>query len=290
MWLLVVAAFGFLVPNGFFIHWLLRGDKSLAAILGNELALAFVVDCLLAMVLLAWLFAVRPPGRVRWPWFIVLSLAGGLGFSIPLYLWLNRRLSTDPKASFHAWWRGAGLVVLVAAAATAAGPARAAELGRFPPDGALVAYTVSTPSLEKNEHQVALYVVPSSGGESQRLEESVRILNTPLPAPRPRSSPHGAAIGLLAIAGDRPQAFAVPLDGGAARQLTEAPEGISSFAWSPDGKSIGYLTRAPLPPDEAKRRALVVHVGDPDPAPRLVVRSLAGGEPRTLTPPAHYVD
>src|ERR1051325_4835591 len=188
MWLLVVAAFGFLVPNGFFIHWLLRGHNSPPAILGNELALAFVVDCLLAMVLLAWLFAVRPPGRVRWPWFIVLSLAGGLGFSIPLYLWLNRRLSTDPKASFHAWWRGAGLVVLVAAAATAAGPARAAELRRFTlddemalrtindveisPDGALVAYTVSTPSLEKNEHKVALYVVLSSGGESQRLEES----------------------------------------------------------------------------------------------------------------------
>lgn len=115
MWLLVVAAFGFLVPNGFFIHWLLTGDKSLDTLLGNELALAFSLDCVLAMVLLAWLFAARPPGRVRWPWFVVLSLAGGLGFSIPFYLWPNRRLSADPKASFGAWWRGAGVVVLVAA-------------------------------------------------------------------------------------------------------------------------------------------------------------------------------
>ena len=161
MWLLVVAAFGFLVPNGFFIHWLLTGDKSLDAILANELALAFTLDCVLAMVLLAWLFAVRPPGRVRWPWFVVLSLAGGLGFSIPFYLWLNRRLSADPKASFGTWWRGAGLLVLAAAAPTAVGPARAVELRRFTlddemalrsiddveisPDGARVAYTVSTP-------------------------------------------------------------------------------------------------------------------------------------------------
>jgi hypothetical protein len=28
---------------------------------------------------------------VRWHWFVVLSLVGGLGFSIPFYIWLNRR-------------------------------------------------------------------------------------------------------------------------------------------------------------------------------------------------------
>ncbi|HEV8240428.1 MAG TPA: LpqB family beta-propeller domain-containing protein [Thermoanaerobaculia bacterium] len=307
MWLLVAAAFGFLVPNGFFIHWLLIGYTSVGDVLSDELAVAFIVDCVLAMVLLAWLFAVRPPGRVRWPWFVVLSLAGGLGFSIPFYLWLNRRLSADPKASFDAWWRGAGLVLVAGAGlAAATGAARAAELRRFTlddemalrtindveisPDGALVAYTVSTPSLEKNEHQVALYVVSSNGGQPRRLGESVRILNTPLPAPRLRWSPDGTAVGLLAIAAERPQAFAVPLDGSAARQLTEAPEGISAFAWSSDGKNLAYLTRDPLPPEEAKRRALVNHVGAPDPSTRLVVRALGGGEPRTLTPPAHYVD
>ena len=143
MWLLVVAAFGFLVPNGFFIHWLMAGDKSLDAVLRNELALGFMIDCALTMVLLAWLFAVRPLGRVRWPWFVVLSLAGGLAFSIPLYLWLNRRLSGDPKASFGAWWRGAGLGLLVAAAVAAAGPARAAELRRFTLDDEMALRTIN---------------------------------------------------------------------------------------------------------------------------------------------------
>lgn len=232
MWLLVVAAFGFLVPNGFFIHWLMTGDKSLDAVLGNELALGFMIDCALTMVLLAWLFAVRPIGRVRWPWFVVLSLAGGLAFSMPLYLWLNRQLSGDPKASLGAWWRGAGLGLLVVAMVMSAGPACAVELRRFTlddetlraindveifPDGALVPHMVSTPSLERSEHQ-AHYVVPADRGERRRLSESVRTLNAPLPAPRLRWSPDSAAIGLLAIACEKPQAFAVPLDGGAARQ------------------------------------------------------------------------
>lgn len=158
------------------------------------------------------------------------------------------------------------------------------------PDGERVAYVVSTPSVEKNAHEVALFVVATSGGEPRQLGEGVRILNTPLPAPRLRWSSDGAAIGLLALAGERPQAFAVPLDGGAARQLTAATEGISSFAWSPDGKSLAYLTRDPLPPEEAKSRALVMHAGAPDPPSRLVVLSLDGGEPRTLTPPTQYVD
>jgi hypothetical protein len=36
-------------------------------------------------------FAKNPPGKVRWYWFLVLSLAGGIGFSIPFYWWLNKR-------------------------------------------------------------------------------------------------------------------------------------------------------------------------------------------------------
>ena len=40
---------------------------------------------------LAGFFAVRPIGPVRWYWFIVLSLLGGMAFSLPLYWWLNTR-------------------------------------------------------------------------------------------------------------------------------------------------------------------------------------------------------
>jgi hypothetical protein len=30
-----------------------------------------------------------------WPWFVVFSLLGGLGFSLPFYYWLNTRTDTS---------------------------------------------------------------------------------------------------------------------------------------------------------------------------------------------------
>lgn len=90
MLLLLLAAFGFIVPNGFFIYWLLY-EFNAAQILNDKLALGFILDCVLAMALLAYYFAKRPIGSVGWQWFVVLSFAGGLGFSLPLYFWLNQR-------------------------------------------------------------------------------------------------------------------------------------------------------------------------------------------------------
>jgi hypothetical protein len=91
MWLLAVALFGLVVPNGLFIHWLVAEPWTVRSVLENELALAFILDAAMATGLLAWLFAVRPLGPVRWGWFVAYSLLGGLGFSIPFYVWLNRR-------------------------------------------------------------------------------------------------------------------------------------------------------------------------------------------------------
>ena len=91
MWLLAIAAVGFLVPNGIFIYWLLVEFSGLRAVLQDRLAFGFILDVFLALILLAVYFAKRPIGPVRWYWFVVLSLLGGLGFSLPLYYWLNQR-------------------------------------------------------------------------------------------------------------------------------------------------------------------------------------------------------
>jgi hypothetical protein len=93
MLLLVIALFGLIVPNGIFIYWLLTEFSSLAEITNNKLAVAFIIDAFMAMFLLAYFFAVNPIGKIRWYWFIALSLIGGLGFSIPFYFWLNKRNS-----------------------------------------------------------------------------------------------------------------------------------------------------------------------------------------------------
>lgn len=89
-WLLVVSMFGFVIPNGIFVYWLLREWAGFAAIFANHLAVAFILDAFAAMLLLAWSFGKRPIGPLRWPWFVVLSLLGGLWFSLPMYWWLNR--------------------------------------------------------------------------------------------------------------------------------------------------------------------------------------------------------
>lgn len=98
MWLLAIALFGLVVPNGLFVYWAAVELTTIGEVLANRLAVAFMIDAVMALVVLAYLFAVRPLGPVRWPWFVVLSLVGGLGFSIPFYIWLNRRLEGRGQA------------------------------------------------------------------------------------------------------------------------------------------------------------------------------------------------
>jgi hypothetical protein len=59
-------------------------------VLQDKLALGFILDALLALIVLGAFLATRPIGRVGWQWFVFLSLLGGLGFSRPLYDWPNR--------------------------------------------------------------------------------------------------------------------------------------------------------------------------------------------------------
>src|SRR5438128_689376 len=149
---------------------------------------------------------------------------------------------------------------------------------KISPDGQSVAYVVSTPNLTTNQHDGALYL------GTTRIAESLRIFNTPAPAPRLRWSPDGTTLSLLAFAGEKPQVFAIPISGAAPRALTDAPEGVSGFEWSPDGKSIAYLTR------DSAAKPLVIHADAPDQPTRIVIRSVDGGSPRTLTPPSDYVE
>src|SRR2546425_4860460 len=122
---------------------------------------------------------------------------------------------------------------------------------RISPDGEHVAYVVSTPSVAKNEHEAALFVVSSGGGTPRRLGDTVHIFNTPVPRPQLRWSPDSTAASVVGLAGDRPQIFAIPIDGAAPRALTAAPEGVFAYEWSPDGRSVAYLTRDGMTPDEA---------------------------------------
>ncbi len=162
------------------------------------------------------------------------------------------------------------------------------------PDGSRVAYVVSTPNLDKNEHEAALYVAPASGGAAQRLAETVHILNVPAPRPQLRWSPDGTRVSVFGMAAGRPEVFAVAASGGEAEQLTRAPDGVIAYEWSPDAASLAFVTMDPMPQDEERRRAdksFVIRAGAPDRATRLAVQRLDRPTAlRILTPPTEYVD
>ena len=89
MWLVLVALFGLLVPNGIFVYWLLTEFDGIGGVIENRLALAFIIEAFLVLGIMAFYFARNPIGKLPWYWFVVLSLIGGLGFGIPFYYWLN---------------------------------------------------------------------------------------------------------------------------------------------------------------------------------------------------------
>ena len=95
MTLLLVALFGLLVPNSIFIYWLIYEHKHVSDFWDDRLTLAFIIDALMLLIILAVYFARNPIGKIKCYWFVVLSLVGGLGFSLPFYWWLNKRKIND---------------------------------------------------------------------------------------------------------------------------------------------------------------------------------------------------
>lgn len=102
---LLVAIVGMLFPNALFVYWLVFEFESVGALLGNHVAIALFGDAILATSLLAYLFAVRPLGRLKWPWLFVLTVIGGMGFGLGILLWVNYKRSGGRHPSFASWWR-----------------------------------------------------------------------------------------------------------------------------------------------------------------------------------------
>src|SRR5688572_15575058 len=157
---------------------------------------------------------------------------------------------------------------------------------KISPAGDRVAYTVSTPSVERNAHEPALFVMSSSGGAAKRLAGSHRIFTPALPAPRVRWMPDGQTVSILVSGATGAQILTVNSDTNATNVVTSAPAGVSGYEWSPDGKFVAYLSRdaAAGPPPIANK------VGANPPATRLWIQPLPSGTPRALTPPDQFVD
>ena len=90
-WLWTVALVGVAGLNGAFVYGAFVRPELLAAALANPVALAFVIETLVLTGVLAYLLERWGVSRLRWPWFVGLSLVGGIAFALPVVILWKRR-------------------------------------------------------------------------------------------------------------------------------------------------------------------------------------------------------
>src|SRR6185295_4303837 len=134
---------------------------------------------------------------------------------------------------------------------------------RISPDGAWVAYTVSSFDKKEDNSDTDIYMAPTAGGAPIRLTSSKK------PETSPRWSPDGRYLAFLSARdGKKPQVFLLDRRGGDAQPVTDYKTGASALAWSPDSSKLALLVSDPDPsdPDDGKEDK------DRKPKPKVITR------------------
>jgi len=111
------------------------------------------------------------------------------------------------------------------------------------PDGKWVVFAAEDVDLEANTKISHLWIVPATGGESRRLNE------TPNHEERPRFSPDGKRLIWTSKATDPTQIWMCDFDTDSGvlkdkpHQVTNVSTGADGGIWSPDGKNIVFSPR-----------------------------------------------
>jgi dipeptidyl aminopeptidase/acylaminoacyl peptidase len=117
------------------------------------------------------------------------------------------------------------------------------------PDGAWVAYTVTTMNIEKDDSSTRVWMAPTAGGDPIPMTAEGKS------ASRPRWSPDGRFLAFLAAAdGGKTQVWTLFRQGGDSQQLTKTLQGVSSYEWSPDGKRMVLVLQDPRPEELEKKK------------------------------------
>ncbi len=115
------------------------------------------------------------------------------------------------------------------------------------PDGKTIVFVVSRPNLDQDRSDRQLVLMEIATEAQHVLTYERKNVGSP------RWSPTGDRLAFVAADGTgkdaKPQVFVLSMNGGEARKITEAPNGIEQFAWRPNGQEIAYVTS-----DEAENK------------------------------------
>lgn len=120
------------------------------------------------------------------------------------------------------------------------------------PDGASVAYAVTTMDREKNAYRSALWSRPlADGGEARQLTSGNYRDGAPA------WSVDGRWLFFLSNRGGSSQIWCLPVDGGEPRKLTELRHGVESFVVAPAGSALALVAKVgPDDPDANDPRVI----------------------------------
>ncbi len=158
--------------------------------------------------------------------------------------------------------------------------------GQLSPDGKTIAYTISTVDVEKEEEQVAIWILSLDTGKSRQLTTGLTQDTNP------KWSPDSKQIAFLTTRGDKPQIHLIPVDGGESWALTNMPLGVNDGpVWSPDGKHIAFASSpATEPLDRKKPYRITRHIYRADgmgylddEGEDIYIVSVKGDQPKRLT-------
>jgi dipeptidyl aminopeptidase/acylaminoacyl peptidase len=117
------------------------------------------------------------------------------------------------------------------------------------PDGAWVAYTVSTPDTVKDKDNTDLWMASWDG------KQQVQLTRSPAAEHAPRWSPDGRTLAFLSSRDDEhevDQVWLLNRAGGEPERVTNLAGGVSDLAWSPDGRRLALIVSDPDPNAKAK--------------------------------------
>jgi hypothetical protein len=98
-WLVVLALVGLVGLNGAFLYGMFARPDALADALANPIALAFMLEALIMVGVLAYLLGRWGVMTLHWGWFVALSFIGGIAFALPVVLLWPRRHDEPPHTS-----------------------------------------------------------------------------------------------------------------------------------------------------------------------------------------------